>query len=892
MPWHNRLLHRLFRGRRSTEIDREISFHLAERADDLMAQGMSRREAVREARRRFGTPAWRVERTAWMHVIPWFESVTADLRYAARSLRRSPGFAIVAILSLGLGIGANTAIFSLYNALVLRTLPVQNPQELVQVTYGDGRTWFSNPLWQELRDRQDVLSGVFAFADRNFNLADGGEVRTVPGNWVSGDFFRTLGVLPVIGRMPANGDDYRGCPAVAVVSYGFWQREFGGAADAVGSTLSLDGYPFELVGVVDPAFSGVDVGRPTEIYTPICTLPTVHPGSDQLDARSTWFLRVLGRPGSGQNLAQASARLAALSQGVFGATVPVLWDAEGQDRYRAFTFSLRAAPSGVSHWRAEYRRALLVLMGVVAVVLLIACGNVANLLLARATKRQHEVSVRRAVGSGRGRLVRLLVTESLLLSLVSAVVAVGFAQWASAFLVGMLSTGGSLWLDLSLDLRVLGFTVAVATATGLLFGLAPAWRATGVAPQAAMRTAGREIADRQGRFAIGKALVVAQLAMSLCLVVAAGLLIGTLKRLTTVDTGFNRDGVLLAVVDSRNAGFAGDETREVDEQLLERLRALPGVRSASASRITPVGGSGWNNYVEVDGFEPADRRESLVSFNSTTDAYFATLETPLLAGRDFDSRDTPGSTPVAVINETMAERFFAEKRPLGRRFRMANPSEDAVTYEVIGVVANTKYRSVDEDMGPIAYFPLSQERQQHWSTLRYQLRSNDSPTMLVPAVTMVIEQAHPRISVRFSTLAADVAASLTRPRILALLSGFFGGVALFLAMMGLYGTLSYRVSSRRNEIGVRLALGAGRARVIRMVLGEVGRLVLAGVALGVVVAFASTRLLASFLFGVTASDTMTIVLSAVVLSIVAVVAGALPAWQAARLDPMVALREE
>jgi predicted permease len=440
-------------------------------------------------------------------------------------------------------------------------------------------------------------------------------------------------------------------------------------------------------------------------------------------------------------------------------------------------------------------------------------------------------------------------------------------------------------------MRVLGFTLLVATCTGILFGLAPAWRTTGVAPQAALRTAGREIADRRGRFAAGKLLVIGQLAMSLILVVGAGLLIGTLTRLQTVNTGFNRDGVLLVSADKRNADYSPEESRVVYQELLERMRALPGVRSASASRITPIGNSSWNMYVEVDGYEPADERETLVWMNSVSDAYFTTLETPFRAGRDFDSRDASGSVQVAMINETMARKFFAEPQPLGRHFRVTRPGEETETYEVVGVVADTRYDAIDEETLSIAYFPLGQEREP-WGVLRLQLRTDGPPTALISAVTNLIADVHPRISVRFTTLADDVAASLTRPRLLALLSGFFGAVALLLAMIGLYGTLSYRVASRRNEIGLRLALGAARTRVLGMVLGEVGRLTAVGITIGIVAALVSARILASFLYGVTATDPATLVLSALILAVVAMAAGALPALHAARLDPMKTLREE
>jgi len=892
MAWYHRLLNMTRRDRLARDIEREMAFHLAERVDDLMAEGMSEAEATREARLRFGNPTLQRERTYGQDVLLWLESVLADLRYAFRALRKSPGFAVVAIMSLGLGIGANTAIFSLLNALVMRTLPVENPQELLLLTFGSSentRTYFTNPLWEELREQQDALSGAFSYSGRDFNLATGGEVRNVAGYWVSGEFLHVLGVRPVIGRTLLPSDDFTGCPAVAVVSHGFWQREYGGAPGAVGGTIMLDGHPFDLVGVVDPAFSGVDVGIASDVYTPLCTEPIVYPGSTDLDARSSWFIRIMGRPARGLTTAQAGARLATLAPRIFGVTVPQHWGAEAQQRYGEYTLGVRAVPNGVSSLRRQYREALLVLMGVVGVVLLIACGNVANLLLARATKRQHEVAIRRAIGSGRWRLVRQLVTESLLLSLLGAVVAVAFARWASVFLVRMLSASGGLWLDLSLDMRVLGFTLAIATATGVLFGLAPAWRATGIAPQAALRTAGRGVTDRHVRFATGKVLVVGQLALSLSLVVGAGLLIGTLTRLLTIDTGFDRNGVLLVSTDNRNVGYSPEESRVVGRELLERMRALPGVSSASAARLTPISNRAWNNYMFVDGYTPPEDRDALVWFNSTSDDYFHTLRTPLRAGRDFDARDVQGSAKVAVISETTAGRFFGEPQPLGRTFRTELGGEGE-TYEVVGVVADTKYEEVDEETLAIAYLPLSQSGV--GTALQFQLRTEGDPRALAPMVTNVIEEMHPMISVRFTTLSDQVAASLTRPRILAVLSGFFGAVALLLAMIGLYGTLSYRVTSRRNEIGVRLALGAARTRVLRMVLGEVGRLVILGVALGSVVALGSTRLLATFLFEVTASDPVTLALSAIVLAVVALAAGALPAWRAARLDPMEALREE
>jgi predicted permease len=610
-----------------------------------------------------------------------------------------------------------------------------------------------------------------------------------------------------------------------------------------------------------------------------------------LDHRSSWFLNVIGRRGSGITVEQTAARLAHLSEGVFAATVPPAWDTEGQSRYLAYEFTVKPSPSGLSDLRERYAVAIKVLMAVVGIVLLIACGNLANLMMARATQRSHEVAIRRAIGSSRTRLVRQLVTESLLLSLSSTVVAVVFASWASSFLVTMISPGGYLWLDLSLDLTVLGFTVAAAALTGVVFGLAPAWQASRVAPQAAMRTAGRSTATRRGRYSSGKVLVVGQLALSLNLVVGAGLLLGTLTRLLTVDTGFNRKGLLVASINIGNAGYSPREYSLAHEELLQRMRALPGVLSASAAQVTPFGGSSMNNHVEVDGFTPAMRDETLVWYNFASEAFFETMETPLLAGRDFDSHDAPGQTRVAVINEAMANRFFNESQPLGRHFRMKAGTVEMETVEVIGVVADTKHSAIEESAEPKAYFALSQ-RPYNSSSLRFQLRTNGAPTSLIPAVTDELHELHPRISVRFSTLDDQVAASLTRPKLLAVLSGFFGAVALLLAMIGLYGTLAYQVANRRNEIGVRLALGAARSRLLGMVFGEVGRMVFFGLVLGVALTFVTTRFVASLLFGVTAMDPMTLLFSVGVLAFVAVAAGTLPAWRAARLDPMRVIRQE
>jgi predicted permease len=587
----------------------------------------------------------------------------------------------------------------------------------------------------------------------------------------------------------------------------------------------------------------------------------------------------------------ARARLAALAPAVFAATVPPDWQAEWKRDYVKNTLDAVPAATGQSALRDRYRQALLALMAVVGTVLLIACANVANLLLARAAARRREVAIRLAIGAGRGRLVRQLLTESLLLALLGAATGLVFASWAGGLLVRLLSTrANTVRLDLSPDGRLLAFTLAVATATALLFGLAPAWRSTRVDPQAAMKAVGRGAAEGRPRLALGRALVVGQIALSLVLVLGAGLLLGTFRRLATLDPGFRSEGVLLATVGLRGARLPDERLPEVRRRILETVRAVPGVKSASASTLTPVSGAAWNGRVAVDGYAPTGRDDAMVYFNAVSDGFFATLGTPLLAGREFGRGDVAGSEPVAVINLAMARKFFGGASPLGRRIALEDGPAAGHSMRVVGVVGNTKYGTLREEARPLVYLPL--EHDPAAPMLNLELRAHGPPAALVPAVTAAVGGIDRGITLRYATLGEQVSASLTQERLLATLSGFFGGLALLLAAVGLYGTMAYSVARRRSEIGIRIALGAARARVVRLVLGEVGRMVLAGVAIGALVAAVAVRRVAPFLFGVEPSDPATWALAALVLAAVAAAAGALPAWRAARLDPMDSLREE
>ena len=885
MAWYRRLTNLLRSARHSRGLDREMEFHLAERADGLIAGGMPAAEARREARRRFGNRGVMKERTRDADIVVWLDALLADLRLATRALRANRGFAFVAILSLGLGIGANTAIFSLINAVMLRSLPVSHPETLLKVSMGrEGGDAFTNPIWEQLRAHPELYGGALAYSEDQFNLAPAGEARRVDGEWVSGDYFATLGIPATIGRTIGRDDDVRGCPAVAVLGYGLWQAEFGGSPGAVGKTLMVNSHPFTVVGVVDRNFSGLTVGTQSELYLPVCSAPGIGGPPDALDARSFWWLNVMARPAPGATVEQTRSRFAAVAAAIFQATVPANWPAEAGAGYLRRSLEVAPAATGFSDLRLQYAGALRVLMVVVALVLLIACANVANLLLARATVRQHEAAIRLALGAGRGRLIRLMLTEAMLLSLAGAAVGVIFASWGTGFVTRFISVGdAALWLDLTIDRRVLAFTTLAALISGILFGLAPAWRSAQADPQAALKAQGRSVVGRSGR-RVGWALVAGQVALSFVLLTSAGLLLNSFRNLSRAHAGFDRSGVLLVDIEltEPNASLANS--------LVERLRALPGVRSAAFSTMTPLANHGAVTPLESDSYHPAREADALSSVNQISPGYFAAIGTRLLRGRDVSPADNAGSPRVALVDQTAAHRLFGSNDPIGRQFR-GRGDRQSDPYEVIGVVEDSRFASLRDSAGMMIYVPAAQSRRPIES-FTIELRSDVPPGTLVGGARNLMAEVSPAASLQLTTLSEQVARSLSRDRLLATLAAFFGGLALLLALIGLYGTTAYGVARRRNEIGIRIALGAARMRVIRMVIGEASVVVLAGIGIGMVAAIVATRLIASFLFGLTASDPVTWIASGGVLLGVSMVAGAAPAWRAARMDPMTTLREE
>jgi putative ABC transport system permease protein len=819
------------------------------------------------------------------------------MRYALRGLVNSPGFTIVAVLSLALGIGANTAIFSLFNAVVLKSLPVSHPEELVQIACSRfSRGPFTNPMWEHLRDRQDVFSGAFAWSHMGFTLTEGGDARQAHGRWVSGEFFTTLGVRAARGRTILPADDRRGCPAVAVLSDAFWQREYGGDPAVVGRNISLDGYSFAILGILGPGFTGVEVGDPGEIFAPFCSEAVIRGPASALDQRSQWWLYAMGRPKPGMTLEAVRTRLRMLAPDVMNATLPTNYSAEEERKYLQLSFDVRPMSGGLNPLRGYYQETLLILMTATGLVLLIACSNVANLLLARAAMQRQEVAVRVALGAGRGRIVRQKLTESLLLSFAGTALGALFALWAAKLLVGALYLSGNLvTLDLSPDWRVLAFTAAVAVCAALIFGLAPAWRAAGVPPIVAMKAGGRGATEGPAHLRLGKTLVALQIALSFVLLAGAGLLAGSFRNLATLDPGFHSEGLLLMELDFSTTRYSAAQRAATRSDILERLRQTPGVRSVSASYHTPIASGSWTADFITEGSAKDSDREFNAGFNSISDGYLETLGIALLGGRNFNRRDTANSPLVAIINETAAKQLFPGGNPLaralGKRLHLREGKKIGAAVEIVGIAQDAKYSDLRLPAPLTVYVPLSQNPDAHPS-IGFQVRADGPASAVVTAAKSVMAEVDPRIPVVYSSLSQVVGLSLARERLLAALSSVFGGLALLLASIGLYGVLSHNVARRRNEIGIRMALGATQSRVLRMVLRESALLTAAGLIAGMLAALGAGRLVATLLYGLTPNDGPTLASAAAVLALVAMLAAYLPARRASTVDPMTALRDE
>src|SRR6266403_632274 len=859
-------LRSLFRKEQvSRELDEELNGFLEMAAEEKMKQGMNRKDAIRAVRLERGNleVTKEVVRSAgWESFV---ETFWQDLRFAVRMLRKSPGFAMVVILTLALGIGANTAIFSLIDAAMLRTLHVDDPQTLFQVKLQNPRRpgapgiAFTNPLWEQLRDQQDGFSNVFAWSEDRFDLAQGGEVHLVHGMWVSGNFFNTLGLRPTAGRLIAASDDNRGCAAVAVLSDAFWQEHYGAAKSAIGSNLSLSRHLFQVIGVAPSDFYSMDQGERFDVALPICAARIFDGDDSRLDSRvhSRSWLQVAGRAKPGLSQTLIIARLRALSSGILAAAVPLDWPAEPQRSFAMRTLTAVPVATGSSEFGLvrRFERPLDILMAVVALVMLIACANIASLMVARGAARHKEIAVRKALGASRMRLICQLLTECLLLSVAGALLGILFARWGTSLLVRYISTSNNaIFLELSPDGRVLAFTATVALLTAILFGLLPAVQSTRVALTSAMKGRQALEIERPSRFPSRKWIVASQLALSLVLLVAAGLMLRSFAKLAALDLGFDRNNVLIVGTDLQAVKLSQDQRLSTVEAIETRLRDLPGVVSVGRSMLSPLqGGMLIGAPITTDWSKGLTGDEAQTWFNYVSPGYFETLRTPLLDGRNFTVTDMKTDATVAVIDQTLARRFFPGLNPIGRTFR-ANQASAAPgpPIQVVGLVKDAKYQSVREQTHPTVFYPDAQPELEN-----FELRTVIRPSALVLPVQAAVAGVNKEIPLEFGTLAQQVRDSLVRERLLALLSGFFGALALLLAMIGLYGTLSYLVSQRQGEFGIRMALGAQTSSIFVLVARDIVVILGGGVAVGVGISLATVQILQNLLFGLPAHDIVT-----------------------------------
>jgi predicted permease len=828
-------------------------------------------------------------------------SLLQDLRYASRQLLKDPVFTVVAASSLALGIGANTAIFQLVNAIRLKSLPVRDPQELVSIVFGKDSalagSWSSRSSdlsyahYQQILQNQQAFTGLAAWSAVRFNLSQGGEPRYVQGLYVNGDFFQQLGVTASLGRTISLQDDTPVCSVGAVLSDAFWQRNFGGDPSIVGKTVSLDSHPIPIVGVTPPSFFGVEVGYQYDVAIPLCADRLL--ASDQkgrIPVLHAFWLSAMGRLKPGWTVQSANAQIQAISPAIMQATLPVIYQPDMAKQYLKNKLAVTPAAAGVSQLREDYERTLWALMATAGLVLLIACANLANLLLARAGIRQGEIAVRIAIGAGRWRLIRQLLVESLLLAALGTLLGAVLAQILSRALIASMTTANNpIFVGLAVDWRVLGFAAALAIVTCILFGLAPAVRATNLSPVTAIRAGGRSITAGRERFGLRRLLMVVQVALSLVLLVGALLFVRSLHNLLTTDTGLKPQGILSVEVSL--ASVPPDRRPSLTQQLFERLSSRPGVLSAAQVRFTPISYHSWNTDIGPDA-APAANSGKMTFFNSAGPGYFRTMGTNLLAGREFTHADTLTSQKVGIVNQEFARKYFNGANPVGRTFHIEAPAgQPEPQILIVGLVQNSKYRNLNEDFQPIAFLPSTQDDSPR-SAATFVLRVNGSPGSIMSAAKSSVAEVSPVLPVEFRSFSQQLDESLLRERLMANLSAAFGILALVLASVGLYGVISYLVTRRRNEIGIRIALGASKTRVVTLILKEALLLLAIGLAAGTVLSIWAGRAAATMLYGLKPYDPLSLLVASLLLASIALAASYLPARRAAALQPMTALRDE
>ena len=885
--WRN-VIHR---GAADRDLEDEISGAHAELTDEYVRSGMDQDAAARAATLALGPTHVVVERIRDARTGAFLDTLLQDLRYGARLLRRNPLFAATAILSLGLGIGANTTIFSLVNALLLRELRVAQPDRLVEIgaTLPSGRgTAFSYPTYEAIRDESDAFSGVFAIAKSTVAATLDKRPAEPVGRLVSGNLFDVLGVQARIGRVLSPFDDVHGVrdsSAVAVITDGLWQREFGADAGVLGATLRVDDVVFTIVGVLPATFDDPLVGRAADFFVPIGIEPRLRRDHSVLRQSATRWLGIVGRLAPGVTLEQATANLGPVFSRVMNELAESHTDPDARQRLRAQKPTLESASTGLSDLRRDFSRTVLLLMGAVSLVLCVASTTVVNLLLARAVARRREMALRLAIGATRGRLVRQLLTESLLLGIGGGAVGLTIAAFGAPVLVALVSYGSSapIVLDVEPDARVLAFTAALAVASALLAGTWPAWRAARGAVAPIAWGDARTLSLTRSATRWGRTLIAAQVAVSLLLLVGALLLIATLRNIRGFNPGFEPARVLLYRLDPSRTDFNPPRTTQYYRDVLERVRAMPAVSAASLSVITPLSGGGMDLSLYVEG---GPREPGLSGYaNVVSDGFFSTMGTPILLGRDFAPGETAAAIPVAVINDAVARRYFPGVNPIGRRIVISDR-----TCEIVGVSANAKYLSLRETDHPTVYINAIPTGEPRGLTLS--VRTSGDSANLAELIRTELQSIAPVPVSAARPLTIQLERSLVTERLVVRLLVAFAGLALLLAAVGLYGVLGHHVERRMAEIGVRLALGATRGAVLRSVLRESWVAVAAGSVVGLPLAALLSRVLETLLYQISPWDARVLVGAVVCLMLVATTAAAVPAWRASRVEPLVALRHE
>jgi predicted permease len=935
MNWLHELARRLrmllHRRQFDADIEEEMRLHLEMRVQQHLEAGMTAEEARHRAVRRFGNPTLLADKSHSAWGWRWFEELTQDAGYGLRLLCRNPSFTAVAVLTLALGIGANTAIFSLIDAVMLKMLPVRKPEQLVLLNWvapgwpymihsltGDsnrdqsGRstsTSFSYPIFEDIRAHAHAFSGVLAFAEaERVNVGVSGEAGVAQSQLVSGDFFSTLGVPAAIGRTINPQDDAPGANPVATISDSYWIRRFGRDPQMVGKMLTVNGVTFTVVGVAAPEFFGVQPGASIDIWLPLATQPLVDPGwmayanpaeVSKFTARDDWWVLIMGRLKPGASQPQVRAGLDVIVQQESSGIRKPATKRYPEQALDPPKVELTSAGGGLDELRSEFSEPLFILMGVVGLVLLIACANVANLLLARAASRQREIAVRLALGGGRARLIRQLLVESVLLAVVGGAVGVFLAYWASGVLVRLMSSGREpITLHVAPNLGVLGFTAAVSVLTGILFGLAPALRGTRLdltpaLKEGAARIVGAIAHSSGRRQRLSQALVVVQIAMSLLLLIGAGLFVRSLTNLESENVGFDRRNILLFTIDATQAGYSADRLSAFYERLRKSIESIPGVRSASFSRHGLINsGIGMVGF-SLQGFPPKPGRgdNGSVHVNYVGPEFFETFGIPPLLGRTIREQDTATSPMIAIVNHAFAQEYLEGQNPIGHRcgFGDQKTSSDIM---IVGLVGDSRYGKLRDNPPPTLYVPYYQHMKE-LDAVNFSLRTAGDPKDWIDGVGRTVRGIDRNLPIfDVKTEVEEINQATLQERLFAQLSGFFGILALALSSIGLYGMISYAVLRRTSEIGIRIALGAEKSKIVQMVLGEAMILAVLGIAVGAPVAFALSRLVASLLYGVRPTDPLTVVLATLALLFVGFLAAYLPARRASRIQPVIALRYE